>query len=497
MSDPTASFVVTAHDQTAAALQSADRGLKRLQSTARSMRSLFASFGVVLSARAFAGWISGALDAKKMTDEQIEATREARAALTQMKAASDDLARSLATSLAPAMTMVARIAVGLNAAFFNADPSPLGKEIEDLRDKIASFEKTHGTDTGIGYRVYSKADEARIAELKKQLIDLQQKSLDLILGGQDTLKEFDLGAIGAKKTEVMRSMPDFDVNAPSEAMQRRAVQITESMQTELEKQLATMHEADALFARGLLSPETMQRMQDSMLQPIEVTAKRMKDSNAERLQDLLQTFKSETVLEQEHYAARLQALQELYDAELVQRDEFYALKEQLETEHQGRMTEIERTAAEDRARLTEAEWIGKADTITGNLIEITGMLATHSKKAFNLNKLAAISEAVINMYRGISVGVAQGFPMGIPAVAWAAAKGAAAIAAIKATTFQGGGYGTTPSAAGTPTVNSVPVAQDRVVTVRGIKPTDVFTGRALIEVFNEAIKDGAKLVLAP
>lgn len=497
MSDPTAQVVVTATDRTAAALKSAERGLQSLQRSARGVRSALGAVGVVLSARAFAGWIAGALDAKKMTDEQIEATREARAAMAQMKAASDELARSLATTLAPAMQKVAEIAVGLNHIFFNFDAAPLEKEINDLKSAISSFEKTHGVDTGIGYRVYSKADEARIAELNKQLDDLKRKQLDLLTGGgEQQLQEFDLGAIRDKRAEVMRSMPDFDVNAPSDDMRKRAEQITTETRTELEKQIATMHEADQLLSKGLISEDTLQRLQDSMLQPIEVTAKRMKDANVERLKNLVDTFKSEEQLEQDRYAQRLDDLQDLYDAELVQREEFQKIKEELELEHQGRMTDIEHDAAMERLEQTQRNQTDTVSTIVSGLTDATAALANSSKRMFELNKKLGKAEAVVNAYRAIQQVWADPtlpFYAKIAATAVTAVKTAANISAINSATFGGG---TTPSAAGTPTVNGNPVSADRVITVRGINPNDLFTGRALVNLINEATADGAKLVLA-
>lgn len=497
MADPTASVVITAHDRTSAAIASADKGLKRLGSTARSMRSIFAGFGVALSARAFAGWIKGALDAKDMTDAQLETTREARAAIQQMKAASDDLARSLATSLAPAIQMVAKVMIGLNAAFFNADPAPLGKDIADLQDRLESFQKTHGIDTGIGYRVYSKEDEARISQLQKQLDELKRKQFDLLTGG-DTggLREFDLGAIRDKKTEVMRSMPDFDVNAPTEDMQRRAEQITQSMRTELEQQLATLHEADALAAKGIISPETMQRMQDSMLQPIKVTAERMKDANAGRLKDLMETFKSEEQLESDRYAQRLEDLQDLYHEEMVQREEFFALKEGLEQEHQDRLSEIEAVAAEERLRNTQKRQTDTLSTIVSGMTDATAALANGSKKMFELNKKFGKAEAVVNAYRAIQQVWADPslpFYAKVAATAVTAVKTAANISAINSATFGGG---TTPSAAGGATVNNVPVGRNQTITVRGITADQLFTGRQLVELLNQATKDGAKLILA-
>lgn len=496
MADAEARFVVTAHDATAAAFRSADRGMKQLQRSAMGMRSALASVGVILSARAFAGWIKGALDAKNMTEEQLEATKEARAAVESLRTASDDLARSLGSTLAPAISGVASMLIGLNAAFFNADPSKYGKEINDLTDDLIALRAQLGASGGMP-KAFRDDLAAQIDSLEKKMSDLRKKQFDWLTDPNrfksgDGLEMFDLDEIRGQK-DVMRSLPSFDMNAPSEDMRRRAAQITAETRTELEKQLATMREADALLARGLISPETMQRLQDSMLQPIEVTTQRMKDANIERLANLVDSFKSEEQLELDRYAQRLEDLQDLYNAEIVQREEFTTLKEQLEQEHQERMTEIDRAAAEERYNNTRGQQADTVETIVSGMTEATAALANGSKRMFDLNKKFAKAEAVVNAYRAIQQVWADPtlpFYAKVAATAVTAAKTAANISAINGASFGGG---TTPSAAGTATVNGVPVQQS-VITVRGIDRDQLFTGRQLVELLNEATRDGAKLV---
>jgi len=53
----------------------------------------------------------------------------------------------------------------------------------------------------------------------------------------------------------------------------RGLQVTREMRTELEKNLDTWREAQSLLNLGRITPETAQRVSDSILKPIEVTAK--------------------------------------------------------------------------------------------------------------------------------------------------------------------------------------------------------------------------------
>src|SRR6185436_4988093 len=57
--------------------------------------------------------------------------------------------------------------------------------------------------------------------------------------------------------------------------------LTASMRTEVEQQVEAWQDAKNLFDAGIISSETLTRVQDSLLQPIEVTAKRMKELKQE------------------------------------------------------------------------------------------------------------------------------------------------------------------------------------------------------------------------
>lgn len=173
-------------------------------------------------------------------------------------------------------------------------------------------------------------------------------------------------------------------------------------------------------------------------------------------------------------------------------------------EKEGLLTEARRQGNEDRLKWDKMTTGQQISTVVDGLAKQTAGLAQHNKKMFNLNKAAAISQAVISTAQGIAKGVALGWPLGIPAVAWAVATGAAQISAIKNTQFGGGGTGTTPSAVGsTSVVNDQPVGSgsgqgaSRTIAVQGIDPGKMFSGRQmrdLAEQMAEFLRDGGKLV---
>ena len=170
-----------------------------------------------------------------------------------------------------------------------------------------------------------------------------------------------------------------------------------------------------------------------------------------------------------------------------------ARKEATEAMIENLLIEVEEIEkAEEMKRAARKKTV---DDLIGGLSSAFGAVSSHSKKMFEMSKLFAKGEAALNAYRAIQQVWADStlpFYAKVAATAVTAAKTAANIAAINATQFGGG---TTPSAAGTPTVNNVPV-QQQVITIRGIDPSQLFTGRQIVDLVNQAQRDGARLVLA-
>lgn len=137
MADPTATFVLTARDQTAAAIKSADRNLKTLGRSVTQVRSLFASFGVALSVRAFAGWIQRAVEAKDLTVEQTAEIREAQIAINDLSKAWDGLGRSVAAALAPAIGGMASMVNDARRAFDPTETEEYKQAVSDAADELS------------------------------------------------------------------------------------------------------------------------------------------------------------------------------------------------------------------------------------------------------------------------------------------------------------------------------------------------------------------------
>lgn len=186
---------------------------------------------------------------------------------------------------------------------------------------------------------------------------------------------------------------------------------------------------------------------------------------------------------------------ERYNAEEL--EQFFA--------HQTLLTEAAREGAEARKNFEQSASGQKVAAVLGDLETMTAGIAQHSKKAFKVNQLAAVGNAVINTAQGVTKALASyPPPISFAMAAAQAAAGAAQISAIKSAKFEGGGAGTTPSAAGsTPTVNGEPAGGGGTggtqrLLVEGISSASLFGGNAVRDLAERLLqfqKDGGQVVL--
>lgn len=216
-------------------------------------------------------------------------------------------------------------------------------------------------------------------------------------------------------------------------------------------------------------------------------------------------YMTEQELERQHREI-MAIIGEEFDATRFESEQQWMdIREQAMMDHWNRVQEIANGGYQGIQALAHKSW-GKVGAETAGAFQsILGTMAQGSRKAFEISKAWAIADALISTFQGIAAGVKLGWPMAIPAVAWAAANGFAQVSAIKSQSFNGGGGAASPASAGT--AAPAPAAQapatggsgdsgGAVVTLAGIRPDQLYDGRHMISVLNEAIENGARLRIA-
>lgn len=136
--------------------------------------------------------------------------------------------------------------------------------------------------------------------------------------------------------------------------------------------------------------------------------------------------------------------------------------EQLEIEHQAKLGDIMAQAALERRKFEKLNAREKTKIVLGEMAALTEGVAQENRAMFEINKAAAIANAVISTYEGVTRTLGS-YPWPIAGVMAALhlAAGMAKVSAISSTSF---GAKTAPSLGGTG-------ANDTVATVSAL-PTD-------------------------
>lgn len=243
-------------------------------------------------------------------------------------------------------------------------------------------------------------------------------------------------------------------------------------------------------------------------------AAKMRQQMEERYQVLSESLMSEAELETAHHAEKLAELQAMYEAEFITAEQQWTMMEEMEQQHQDRMTRIEEDAAEARKRVAEAEAAAKYAVMSGMMGNLANLMNTGSKKAFDIGKKAAMAMAAVDGAKAIQAAWAAGMSVGgpwAPAIAAAYAATAAINSAnqinnIASQTFGGGGGAPMPAAQGSSGVSapesagagSAASAPSQELKVSGIDSSALFTGdmvRGLAEELLDFQRNGGQVVL--
>jgi len=226
-----------------------------------------------------------------------------------------------------------------------------------------------------------------------------------------------------------------------------------------------------------------------------------------QVEALKNRYMTEEQLELEHRETMNIIGSEFDAAKFESEEQWRSIREQAEAEHLARMTQLNKSAYDGIQGLIASRWGGAVASTAGAMKSILGTMATQSRKAFEISKAWAATDALISTFQGIAKGVALGFPAGIPAVAWAAANGFAQVSAIKNQSFGGAG-GAAASGNGSPATAPNPIGvggstgsggagNNQTLTVAPIDPGALYSGSAMQSMGNQIYnfsKDGGKVI---
>ncbi len=224
---------------------------------------------------------------------------------------------------------------------------------------------------------------------------------------------------------------------------------------------------------------------------IEITAtdeagdRKLEQQRAQLLREfeaVRQGMLSKEEMEREAIARRQEILKQSYDMGLVDLERYNQLSADVYVRGQKRLAEIEKAGWTEQQKWAAKSGREKTATVLGEMVTLTAGVAQHHKVLFNINKAAAIAQAILTARETIPAAYKWGVTKGGPILgaAMAAIAGVAQFANVQAimqTSFEGGGMGTTPSSAG-----SVPVVNDQPVQQNLAAPRDSARGGVTVNV---------------
>lgn len=282
-----------------------------------------------------------------------------------------------------------------------------------------------------------------------------------------------------------------------------------------EKWAASVTEAARITSERALG------MRDS-LQLIELPDIAMKEGRSEeeaeahqqqitdRLERVRQGLLSEAELQQEGFQLKQEVLAEALANELLTEEQHREMLQALEEQHSNKMSSIRERGLSDLDKITRQSYAKQASFVAQGFADMTAAAASGNKAMFELNKVAAIASGLLDLKEAVTGAYKVGARIGGPPLgaAYAAVAGATQLAQLNSIRSQsfGGGGSTAPSVSQTPAPAVTPVGgnqqggntgggSSRTVAVSGITAGDLFTGRQLIDLINDATEDGSRLVL--
>ena len=168
---------------------------------------------------------------------------------------------------------------------------------------------------------------------------------------------------------------------------------------------------------------------------------------------ILRSIMDEDALRQEAFDRRFDQIQLAYEQEIISLEDRNKLIEQMQLEHEAALGDITAQGILQRQQFEKMSMQQKAATIFGELESITQGVAAHNKALFKINKAAAIANAIMNTYQGVTKALsAYPPPFSFVMAAAQLAAGMASVNAIKSASF-----GTATSAPSVGAGGAIPV----------------------------------------
>jgi TP901 family phage tail tape measure protein len=191
-------------------------------------------------------------------------------------------------------------------------------------------------------------------------------------------------------------------------------------------------------------------------------AEQQREENQAKLEALREGFATEMELLAEQYDERRIFLEELKSSEFAYVNEREDLLTKTIDAYEAKRTEIQQKHEKQRSAMMRAEWMTRLMMAQNTMLAIQQILIATGNSALAESKAFGVAQAVISTAIGITRAMELGWPAAIPAMALAAATGAAQIAAITSAQKGSGAPPTAPGGGGAVAAQPPPATTDNI-----------------------------------
>lgn len=357
------------------------------------------------------------------------------------------------------------------------------KASDDLKTRLEAVREANSSELQLLNEKHSKEDETIKAALAARQITYEQFSA--MKAATD--------ARHAEETMALLSKED----PQTAALSARIEALRTSNETEIAMAADKQAQINAIMQSGGLEAGA----NPGELGNVEARLAKIAEANASELEMLRTKHAEEMALIAEADAAK-------FESEEARR----ALEKETRERHNADIKDAEQRAADARLKVAEAEGAAKRAALGDALGDLSTLMNSGSRKMFEVGKAAAISQTVLSTYEGAQKAYSSlaGIPvvgpaLGIAAAGAAIAAGVARVQSIRSQQFGGGASTPTGSNTGQINAGSQPVAAgggggggssgSGTMYIQGLNKNDLYSGDQLIDVINEAQRNGKRLVM--
>lgn len=352
--------------------------------------------------------------------------------------------------------------------------------IDDLQAKIDRFRVTTEegfilTLDGFDEEVFTRSEAAiDSAQQKLELLRQRLGQLDSVIAGEDP----------ADSGQAPSATPSGDGDATA----RFQAQL-ESQTNALRRELDNRRQISAIYRQGELDAQASQFEQERAAQQVEEQT-RLAEAQAKAEED--------SARRQEQFLAGLERLTLENEERVALQEEFDLAEITAQEILQEQLTAIEEQGAKDRDAIARAEAAARIDTWSNLATSGLKILQSFGSQSFQSQKNFAIAEGIVNIAGGVAKALNNPYPANLAFAAQVGLQGAALINTIRSTKPKSGGSApsisgsaATPASSGQTASNVQPEERaPTTITIVGLNPDDLITGRQLAQTLEEFSSEG-------